>query len=1050
MAFNPFITFQKNRRFWMAAILMICMVSFVFCTGLKGDMAERLQWMLGRRGDPAFRLDGRTYTTQQVYELRTQRKLANKLMMNCADMAYKKLQKAFFDLQNKKDTGNAKDDEERQQRLVQILGARESIAHRKARQYYFETGTKYDDLVEFAVWQNVADKLGIRLEEDHVKTLYEFEFFRVLEPQEIFQAEQITMRDFRDVSPDFMRRAITEEFRVRMAQEAYATAQPSAYFSRKRQTDGISFKFTDPTVPDEIRMPLTFAQLWDSYKKNRSEFDVTLLPIDVSKYLASLKVEPSATEKDTYYKDHRDKPVDPNSDVRGLVLPQKIKVEYVYADPYSPAYLESAKLVEALKVHGLIAPEAMLSPLATLSRYWILHEQHMEMLQAHSENLGRNERNNPFTAPFSARDCVSPILARLARGHAEANVSAIGSQAITLQDPFGSLAGYLAWGALKHEDELNAALHAELKRRAPIYATAFAATTTPFPVHMAAPFAAMDLQKTPYAELPWLNIPPTIPVEVVRRELEEMIARRAAEEKAQQNMQIVRAALDKSADDAEKFRRELNQLVPELKLTYGPSETGKQSFISRHTLDTVKELDPLREAFVKSIDMINLFEGRDLTPTKLLTPADFHKMFFDSSEGFSATASYRAMPWPPRVKANNTRMLQKQPDPRLINRENVDPRAQAAFNEYLAQQNPLAPAPVFDDLFKNAAKPILFWRTAKRDPATLPTKFEELEVTVEVGGKKVTKDGPTLEKLVTEYKENDQHIKKLAELSPKIDALRKQEATLRKSKADSKDVQRVRDEIDGLLKNYKKIEEEAGGSATYLRNRQMALKENEADFREVLRLVVEGWKFEKARSEIVVPLARKEAETLIKNGNQGIFTQAAKLEVSPFTVSRLCRMFPERMPDGSLDYGKPPLPKEKFVFPRENTIDDLISLYDLTEPIKIGNKEIDDVNESLFRKVKDEQNVPIGHYVQVLTNRPRSVFYVAFVSRPPEAKKDDFISSLRGAAVPRDHFVQRIQQQDGREFRRNMVKALREAMEYSQEPAGAKLKTDLDTAVSSD
>ena len=36
MAFHPLRTFQKNRRFWMAAILLMCMATFVLCTGIQG------------------------------------------------------------------------------------------------------------------------------------------------------------------------------------------------------------------------------------------------------------------------------------------------------------------------------------------------------------------------------------------------------------------------------------------------------------------------------------------------------------------------------------------------------------------------------------------------------------------------------------------------------------------------------------------------------------------------------------------------------------------------------------------------------------------------------------------------------------------------------------------------------------------------------------------------------------------------------------------------------------------------------------------------------
>src|SRR5262245_58573846 len=186
MAFNPFVTFQKNRRFWMAAILMICMISFVFCTGLKGDMAERIQWLLGRGGPTAFTMDGRTYSNQQVNQLRDQRTLANRLMMTCADMAFKKLSKHIYDLEKGGEGVKQEELKVRQQRLVQMVQSRQQIGYRKSRPQYFDIGIKkYDDIVEFAVWQIMADKMGIQLEENHVTALFYNEIFHVLDLNEI-------------------------------------------------------------------------------------------------------------------------------------------------------------------------------------------------------------------------------------------------------------------------------------------------------------------------------------------------------------------------------------------------------------------------------------------------------------------------------------------------------------------------------------------------------------------------------------------------------------------------------------------------------------------------------------------------------------------------------------------------------------------------------------------------------------------------------------------------------------------------------------------------
>src|SRR3954447_10463118 len=101
MAFNPFHSFQKNRRFWMATILMICMVSFVFCTGMKGDMGERLMAMLKSKGPPVAKIGGYNISREDLYDLRSQRDLANDIMVRCADITFKKLNKLWFEEERK-------------------------------------------------------------------------------------------------------------------------------------------------------------------------------------------------------------------------------------------------------------------------------------------------------------------------------------------------------------------------------------------------------------------------------------------------------------------------------------------------------------------------------------------------------------------------------------------------------------------------------------------------------------------------------------------------------------------------------------------------------------------------------------------------------------------------------------------------------------------------------------------------------------------------------------------------------------------------------------
>src|SRR5262249_22732227 len=128
----------------------------------------------------------------------------------------------------------------------------------------------------------------------------------------------------------YVRKAIAEEFRVRIAQEAYLLARPVAFHVGGRQ-EGLSPRLLSPDFPDQVRAPLTPVQMWELYKKSRAEFDVTLLPIDVKDYLDKVKAAPSEADKASYYKSAKDRPADPSSDLPGLQLPSRIKIKYIYA-----------------------------------------------------------------------------------------------------------------------------------------------------------------------------------------------------------------------------------------------------------------------------------------------------------------------------------------------------------------------------------------------------------------------------------------------------------------------------------------------------------------------------------------------------------------------------------------------------------------------------------------------------------------------------------------------------------------------------------------------
>jgi hypothetical protein len=960
---------------------------------------------------------GHTVTSQDLGELKKQRTVANEFMRNCTEIGFKKVSKIAFEEERRKDDKNP---QARQQALFQLFNIRTSLYERKSRPRYFDLGLKFDDLLEFKLWQAVADKLDIKLDEDHVTALLHLELFsndprieqRLLDPNDFAIAQRDVKRNFQDVNDAYMRRAIAEEFRVRIAQEAVLLTQPFQFYTRRRPDGGFAMKFSNAEMPDETRAPLTLAQLWEAYKTQRSEYNVTLIPVHVEDFIKDIKDEPNELQKAEYFKAHKDKAADPSAEDRGLQLQMRVKIDYVLADPTSKEYLGVAKAVAQLKTTNPIYLDAVQSPVTAAYRTLILAQKHRGDVESQYFNSTKpSDRFDYRGTSFAVKGAALPIMTWLAKRHPEApaGMLANGLFANGVTGPtndLGALAGYMAWGALKHPEVLEASMKAEANRRGPAYAGIVAAGA-------ASPFATVP----PFFFLGSEDDFPRLPVETVQLEIEDILANRAAEERAQQNMHALRIALEKADGDSEKFRRVLNKLVPEMNLTYGPAK--KDMYFNRFSVDDAKELEPLKEAYLKYLHLINLFEARDMTPERLLKADDFQKLFFDSSEAFSAASPYRAMPWPPKAKTNPARIW-KGADPRLIDPKQIREKDFMNFKQQLDQNDPLKPPPDLD-LFKDAEKPILFWRTAERIPER-PSDYAEIERNM----KKFQADG---------LKAGNQ-AKKMEENSAQLAKLRKQHAELEKAKGKEADLKKITDVIAGVSTQLRKMEREAQGNATALRARQVELKEKEADLEEVKRLLVEGWRFDRARTEKALPRAEEIARELLTNLQKTkleiVADETAKLKRENIVLSGLAPMFPEMLPDKTVDYFKPPLPKDKIPFARDDTMDQAVRLFNLKEPIKIDNKALDDLNKALFDKARNKKN-PEGEYVQILTNKPRSAFYVAVVTLAPRPDPIRFNITMRGIynamedpgpqarIFPRDRFAERIQQQDAKVFRANLI-----------------------------
>ena len=131
---------------------------------------------------------------------------------------------------------------------------------------------------------------------------------------------------------------------------------------------------------------------------------------------------------------------------------------------------------------------------------------------------------------------------------------------------------------------------------------------------------------------------------------------------------------------------------------------------------------------------------------------------------------------------------------------------------------------------------------------------------------------------------------------------------------------------------------------------------------------------------------------------------------------------------GRGDYGPFQL-KGQIKFPREDTVQNLIALNGLKEPIKIGVADIDNINAALFQEAQ-KANRGSDKYVQILTNKPRDAFFVAVIDGTPiPVGWDGLVRMLRDGARDgpgRDSLLDRAQVQRGEEFLHTFVQQLRE------------------------
>jgi hypothetical protein len=931
MAFHPLATFRKNQKFWMASLILLCMVTFVLCTGVSGDFGSRFVdaiTHMGQTGPSMAKLFGRNVGLRELEQLREQRNIANEYMREASRRVLMHVDTL------KKDIGKVKESD-RLERAKMLAAIERDLIERLKKPRYFETGVKVDDLLDFLIWRKEAERLGIQLTKAATREEINRGVHYVLQQGDpenwvyLFSSD-----DSRDVewkvrndhfraSSDLVMRALREEFEVRIAKLALAAVRPTTLYYGSIKAPPFyspaSLGGLPQTSPYDWRQAPTPEEFWSYFKKNRAETDYALLPLPVEAFVEKVKADKklTPTERDLadLFEKYKNRENDPGSVMPGFKSPEMMKIEWVAADPDSAKYRAAAETILAMQtmspMYAPHLPELTAAVRIAAGRPALeasLYRNYKALIkQGFYQSTRMTDAGFPlhWYTRFDEPPGVATMLAAGMPGGAPG--------ALPLANLLGGVYGNEAAAMSLQQKQLSRAVAEESHKRAKWFATMVLGTVKPnalMGIGGATPAWAAPIitqgRKAFFTEQ-------HLPFAAVQDSLMRQLVYSTARDLVHANMEYVRDNLLKDPGNPNYLTLRLR----EYEQRFGLMHKGTTQFRSRYDIADDPGLKEFRERFEdgKYIADINLFQGRGGTET-MLKPDEFWKLFFDPTEMFSIRnyGLFTPQAWPPHTV------------------------------EVMNQINPAAEKTKVK-LWEKAAMPILFWKTANepaKTPATLAAARKEVE---------------------------------------------------------------------------------------------------------------HAWYYLKAREHILAAVAKDVAEAVQKSVDKlkedTLDEQSVVVGQEMLKLRGVAPLYPDTFdPTMPVKYGPYQLPKGAIPYARPDMVKELLALRDLKEPIAIPTNK-DDPNQKLIESVnklnKDLLARKVaGHQVQVLTNKPMSVFYVTLPTRAHDPKFDEFYNAYKRAVDPQrpDWLLAQIQEQMGQQFERELIAQLRGAAGYEINDAEEAKKFD--------
>jgi hypothetical protein len=429
---------------------------------------------------------------------------------------------------------------------------------------YFGGSLRVNDLLDFVMWRDLADKLGITLTHADIRAEIDREALNVQPLEEDENALVTRVQRFQRVpvpnlSADDIYMALGDELRVYLAQSAVLGYPPGVRYYRYVGAD-----------VNHVPATATPYEFWKYYQDNRTTLRVEMLPIKVDDFLAEARKlpEPSPQELEDLFNRHKDQEYNPDLDQPAFREPRRVAIEWVSARQDAPHQRKQAdQFILSLVAAGPANPLP-----ATALTTLVLDEYQRRTYTFRMPGL----LEDSFALAFY-RDATKPVDAGAVLAQA---MGAIGTGA----DPVSVVTLYVAGIDARNRAAVAPAVQTETQRRAGIDATMVMVGTNPL-------LAAGLLR---YAE----QARQVLPFDVVKKEVFETMRDDMARRFLIDNLKTVQTELEKLKGRPEEARKKeaekyLAKAIKDYGLSHGTTEKPRDFY----DIADDKGLKSLRESY---------------------------------------------------------------------------------------------------------------------------------------------------------------------------------------------------------------------------------------------------------------------------------------------------------------------------------------------------------------------------------------------------------------------------------------------------------------------